>query len=303
MRIKLIQFSFVLHLAYHTKASPGLWGNKNPWQQYQQKSQRLTQNTKLSSVGFGGAKPQIQTFIIIGNQKSKKAEVYNVKFECKQDGCTARPLQPQDLLWSSPINEGVSEVKPVTYNGKSAVLVSTNNGAVIYAYPSGSVLFKKEMESSFNLNLHAVEVLPDGNVLIGGSLQNGVFGVLYPDGNNVIQKKDDTTWEWGAPYAHGAVYHKGTKLLYAGGYLTMLVIKYESGENKRGVLKVIKTISMDPYYDEPNHKEDANNEDGIHDIYPVDGDPDSLFVTTGEHVFLFNVKVSLIAKNDKGIIM
>jgi hypothetical protein len=55
-------------------------------------------------------------------------------------------------------------------------------------------------------------------------------------------------------------------------------------------MKIIKTISMDKYYDEPNHKEDANTEDGIHDMYPVDGDPDRLFVSTGEHAFFFNLK-------------
>lgn len=238
---------------------------------------------------------QLQTSIMIGNANTKKAEVYTVTFDCTQTSCTPRPLQPTDKTWSSPYTDGISEMKPVVYKGKYALLMTTMNGVIIYEYPSGAILFQKEMESTFDLNIHSAEVLPDGNVLVCGSRADGVFGVLYPDGTKV-QAYKNTTWEWGTTFAHGAVYHKGTGYLFAGGYLKILVIQYSSGANGRGVLKVVNTISLDKYYDEPNHNEGAAIEDGIHDMYPVDGEPDNIFVSTGEHVFTLNVKVSKKSK-------
>lgn len=246
---------------------------------------------KLRIKNFVGPTLQLQTYLMIGNSKTNKTEIYKVTFDCTQSNCTARPLKPSDLSWSSPVTEGICEIKPVYYKGKYAILMTTMNGVVIYEYPSGTVLFRKEIDT-YNINIHSAEVLPDGNVVVAGSASWGIFGVLYPDGSKVNQAYADTTWESGAPYAHGVVYHKGTGLLFAGGYLTILVIQYSSGSNGRGVLKVINKISLNSYYDEPNKNEDANTEDGIHDMYPVDGDPDSIFVTTGEHVFTFNVKVS-----------
>lgn len=227
---------------------------------------------------------------MIGNSYSRKTEIYTVTFDCTQSGCSPRPLTVKDQTWSSPVTDGyINEIKPVYYKGKKAVLMTTTNGAVVYEYPSKTVLFRKEFDGS-NLNLHSAEVMPDGNIVVAASLTNGAFGVLYQDGK-VNQSQSATTWERGAPYGHGAVYHRGTGLLFAGGYLTILVIKYESGTDRRGVLKVIRKIPMQSYYDEPNKNEDANTEDGIHDMYQVDGEPDKIFVSTGEHLFTLDVKV------------
>lgn len=148
------------------------------------------------------------------------------------------------------------------------------------------------MESSYNLNIHSAEVPPDGNILRCGSVDTGVgaFVVFYQNSKVVQQTKAESTLELSTPYAHGAVYHKGTGLLFARGYFTILVLKYSSGANKRGELKLVDKISLEKYYEEPNHNEDRDDEDGKHDMYPIDGDPNNIFVTTGEHVFILNVK-------------
>lgn len=84
---------------------------------------------------------QFQTSIMISNVDNGKAEVYTVTFDCTLSRCTLRPLQKKDLTWSSPYTEGISEVKPVYYNDKKAVLMTTMNGVVLYDYATKRVLF------------------------------------------------------------------------------------------------------------------------------------------------------------------
>lgn len=161
------------------------------------------------------------TTIILGNQLTSKAEIYEITFQCNTNGCNPIPLQDDDLLWSSPDTPGISETKYVSYNEQSAILATTQNGAIVYAYPSGTVLFHKELESSFYINVHSAEVLPDGNVVVAGSMQNGIFVILYPDGSNVNQAQADSVTA-SAPFGHGVVYDKSRNRLYAAGYLSFL---------------------------------------------------------------------------------
>lgn len=229
-------------------------------------------------------------YIILGNQYTSKAEIYFLTFECNTYGCQALPVEDNDMVWSTPDTPGISEVKYVRYLGKPAILCTTQNGAIVYEYPSGTVLFHKELDTSFYINVHSAEVLPDGNVVVAGSLQSGIFVVLYPDGANLVQTQAQSVIAT-APFGHGLVYDKSKNRLYAAGYLTFLVLTYSSGSNRRGVLAIEKTISLTSIYDEPNKNENANYEDGVHDLYPVDGSSDTLWLTTGEHVYTINTKV------------
>lgn len=246
-----------------------------------------------TSSSTGTQASNFETSLILGNQFTSKAEIYQLSFKCSSNGCNPIPLQDDDLLWSSPETPGISEVKYVIYNGQPAILCTTQNGAIVYAYPSGTVLFHKEMETSFYINVHSAEVLPDGNVIVAGSMSDGIFVVLYPDGANVNQAQADSV-SAKAPFGHGLVYDKTRSRLYAVGYLTFLALQYSSGTDKRGSLTVLKTVPLSNIYDEANKNEDANVEDGAHDLYPVDGSADTLWLTTGEHVFQINVNVSLL---------
>jgi hypothetical protein len=229
-----------------------------------------------------------QTSIILGNREKKQAQVYRVTFDCNSNGCNPRPLQPSDLQWSSPYIPGISEVKYVMYKGQQALLATTDNGAIVYAYPSGNVLFYKEIVGK-NLNIHSAEVLPDGNVVVAGSISQGTYSILYPNGSTVNQDFSQTVSRTNGRYAHAVVYDKVRKRLYAAGYLTFLALEYSSGRDGRGAFKVINEFSLTNLYDTADKNEDDNNEDGVHDMYPVDGTTDTLFISTGEHVFTVNV--------------
>lgn len=251
----------------------------------------VIQQVQLTTIKNNQSNPKnFQTSIILGNQYTSKAEIYQVTFECTNSGCQPLPLEESDLLWSSPDTPGISEVKYISYNYQQAILCTTQNGAIIYSYPSGTVLFHKELETSFYINVHSAEALPDGNVVVAGSMSNGIFAVLYPNDTNVIQPIAETVTAK-APFGHGIVYDKVKCRIYAAGYLTFLVLEYMSGKNKRGVLNVLKTVPLAYLYDETNKNEDANYEDGVHDLYPVDGSSDTLWLTTGEHVFKINIRV------------
>lgn len=231
------------------------------------------------------------TSILLGNQYTTHAEIYQLVFECNSTMCQPLPLQESDLLWSSPDTPGISEVKFVKYMGQRAILATTQNGAIVYAFPNGSVLFHRELDSNKWINVHSAEVMPDGNVVVAGSVDEGIFAVLFRDDKNVTQAANETVSAH-APFGHGLVYDKARNRLYAAGYLTFLVIEYKSGKHKRGELKVTKTIPLSYLYEEKNKNEDANYEDGVHDLYPVDGSDDTLWLTTGERVFTINITVS-----------
>lgn len=251
---------------------------------------------RVSSRGLRRTKREqdsFQTTLILGNQFSSKAEIYELTFNCSSTACLPLPLQETDLIWSSPDTPGISEVKYVLYKGQTAILATSQNGAIIYSYPNGTVLFHKEIETEHWINIHSAEVLPDGNVVVAGSLNDGIFLVLYPDGQNVIQEMDQTV-STKAQFGHSLVYDVTRKLLYAAGYLKFFALEYSSGDDGRGVLNVVQNISLENIYDEQNKNEDANFEDGVHDLYPVDGSTDTLWLTTGEHVFTINVTVSCL---------
>lgn len=232
-----------------------------------------------------------QTTIILGNQYTSRAEIYELTFNCTNDGCKPLPLEEADLVWSSPDTPGISEVKHVRYLGQRAILATTQNGAIVYSYPNGTKLFHKELDTTKWINVHSAEVLPDGNVVVAGSISDGIFAILYRDGDNVTQLAAQTVSAY-APFGHSLVYDKARNKLYAAGYLTFLVLEYKSTSDGRGALKVAKKLSLTHLYDEENKNEDANYEDGVHDLYPVDGSTDKLYLTTGEHVYVLNVQVT-----------
>jgi hypothetical protein len=222
--------------------------------------------------------------IVLYNRDAGAIEIYRLTDP-------ATPIGPADLLWQSPPLAGGSEVKPISYLGRKALLATTEYGAVIYAYPGKTLLFQREISGAWDMNIHSALALDDGNVLLADS--SGKIAILYPGENeqDLWQTTAQTRW-YPLDYAHGLAYDEDYRWIYAGGYTTVNKYAY-AGSGSQASLQLVTRYDASHYYLRCAHygicSEDADWEDGIHDLYPVDGDnPHLFFLTTGERSFLFD---------------
>ncbi|MBV8649552.1 hypothetical protein [Paludibacterium sp.] len=222
--------------------------------------------------------------IVLYNRSARAIEVYRLSD-------LGRSLRDADRVWQSPPFDGGSEVKPVRYQGGKALLATTRYGVVIFSYPDRTVLFHREITGYAAMNIHSALPMDDGNVLIADSA--GYVGILYPgqSTDDVDQPSAQTQW-YPLSYAHGLAYDPIYQAVYAGGYVTLHRYRY-GGSGSGAVLSLMSAYDLSAYYRRCAVfgicQEDADWEDGVHDVYPVEGDnPHLFFLTTGERVFLFD---------------
>lgn len=238
------------------------------------------------------------SLVLVGNQAIDKAQVYEIFFNAKT--FEPSPVTEKNLVWTSAAFPSISEVKRVNYRGEDAVLVTTDNGAAVVAYPSGQVLFSRQI-SGANLDIHSAEVLPDGNVALACSTTNLLVILSPPPSDNTTSPQPfDQSVKYSIPFAHGVVWDKQRKKLLVLGYLNVYIFDYiRPPSNKELIdLKLVSTVSFDNFYLSPDHNETAESEDGGHDLYPIDGQTDMLFLTTGERVHVFNANTYEITLHD-----
>ncbi|MEQ1963363.1 DUF6528 family protein [Xenorhabdus khoisanae] len=223
-------------------------------------------------------------YLLVGNKGVNKIQIFKFIFSDQNI-----MIKKENLIWESPETTAMTEVKPVTYFGKKAILSVTENGVVIYALSDNNVLFYKEISDYSGNNIHSACPLPDGNVVIADS--NGRIGLLIYEKGKKKQPFNETQW-FRLTYAHAVVYDQINERIYAGGYTSINEYSYHVIAGKAS-LRLETTYDISDYYlrcKEYNIcNEDGYWEDGIHDMYPVYGDHSQLFfLSTGERVFLFD---------------
>lgn len=244
----------------------------------------------VDDSGEPGVAPAIQ--VLIANQSSDRLELYDLADPTAELG---------EPAWRSPVIPGLSEGKHVTYLGQDAVLATTDNGAIVYSYPDNTLLFQREI-TGYSMNIHSAEVLPDGNVVAADS--SGWLGLLYADGDptvdaNTRQPSDSTQW-YELTFAHGVVYSQRAGGLWGLGYLDLVLYRYQQGDTPAGsTLDVAADFGFDGDYDRCVLYDECDEsgawEDGGHDLYPVTGSESSLWLTTGEHAFLFDMDANPVS--------
>ncbi|MCG3463060.1 DUF6528 family protein [Xenorhabdus bovienii] len=222
--------------------------------------------------------------LIIGNKKKNRIQIY--KLNTSGDSSL---LTDKDVIWESPEVNYMTEIKPVLYNGKKAILSTTGNGAIVFELSKEkTVLFHKEV-TGYQTNIHSAHPLPDGNIVIADS--RGWLGILPAGGSDVEVSKNQVPW-YKLTYAHALSYDETTHKLYAGGYTTIKKYTYQVKDKKPSLIEEATYDISDYYLRCKTYKkcdEDNNWEDGIHDLYQVYGEKTGLyFLSTGERVFLFD---------------
>lgn len=157
--------------------------------------------------------------------------------------------------------------KNAALGGESMIVCDSYGLAAIVPYPAGNA---RQWSQTIPGNLHAVELLPDGNLAIAASTGGWVRLYASSQGPNAAQHA-----HYDLPGAHGVLWDPRERVLWA------------VGDEWLVALRVGGTAS------EPELAEDAERKFRLptlwgHDLYPVYGDPDKLWVTTNTAVYQFS---------------
>lgn len=234
-------------------------------------------------------------FLLVGNRIAKKIQIY--QFHLSGDNLS---LTRDNVIWESPEVKYMTEVKPIIYKNKKAILSITENGVIIFELSKEKKIFFHKEITNYSTNMHSAHPLPDGNIVIADS--RGWLGILPAEGNDVELPQDRMPW-YRLTYAHAVSYDETTHKLYAGGYTQIKKYSYQVKDNKPE-LNEEATYDISDYYFRckvyNKCNEDATWEDGIHDMYQVYGKKQGVyFLSTGERVFLFDATKTAGIKSGK----
>lgn len=223
--------------------------------------------------------------LLIGNQAKGRAEIYSLSFICDKT-CDPEPIDKTKLLWASQNVSYISEVKSVMYKGVAAILATSRNGADVISYPSDYLLFREEICGN-GIGTHSAEILPDGTVVVVGT-----YDIYFLKQSKSVCQLRNETMSYPIQFGHGITYDKKRNKLYVLGYLKLEVFDLN---NPSGIAIRENPVSLENFYYSPDHNEDVHLADGGHDLYPIEGFEDNLFLTTGERVYVYNVSSGAIS--------
>ena len=168
------------------------------------------------------------------------------------------------------------EVKPI-YNGKYLLVTGTRGGVGIVRISDKKMMFYAEPKGS----PHSAELLPDGNVVVACSDD--------PEGNKLALYRVDTLsplakeplHEYELYFGHNAVWDKNREVLWA-----------TAGDELRSYTYEDENLTLQEVYALPSGEKDA------HDLFPVYGEENLLWLTTTTGVFQFDTDSKQFTKQD-----
>lgn len=164
-----------------------------------------------------------------------------------------------------------SEVKPIFNN--QYILMTASGGAVALIRIADSKLM---FYAYVGENPHSAEILPDGNLVAVSSTD----GKLRTFATDTIKGTGEWVASYELPSAHNVVWDRKRELLYATEDIVLKSYKYNFNR------KEPRLIEQDVLFELPN------TESCGHDLFPVDGKDDILWLTTNERVWQYDVKAN-----------
>ena len=154
------------------------------------------------------------------------------------------------------------------YGGYVALTTSSGGFVGLIDYETGERLYSRDITPENNS--HAIELLPDGNLAVASSTGNTVtiYAASQGDGNGYYQ-------QYTLADAHGLLWDPDLQVLWALGGHQLVAFKI-GGTVEEPTL----VLQEDMVYDLPT--------EGGHDLYPVYGEEDELWVTTVSDAYHFN---------------
>ena len=169
-----------------------------------------------------------------------------------------------------------SEVKPV-FN-RRYILMTASGGAVALIRLSDHKLM---FYANCGQNPHSAEVLPDGNIVTAES-KSGEINTFVVDTVKVLRAKVNTVK---LGNAHNVVWDKKRSYLYAtatitGGVTALFRFKYDGNRSNPKLTNQTRIYTFD-------------KESGGHDLFPVYGEEDKLWLTAASAVYKFDISTDV----------
>ena len=178
-------------------------------------------------------------------------------------------------------NASDAKLRYSDYYGGYVVVTTSSGGFVgIVDYETGESLYSRNI--AYDGNLHATELLPDGNLVVAGSTGNSVtvFASSQGDGNGYYKKY---TFE----DAHGLLWDPDLEVLWALGGSQLTAYRL-TGTQAKPELEQQAELT----FDLPTS--------GGHDLYPVYGQENKFWVTTVSGLYQFDTDTGSFAAYDEG---
>jgi len=212
--------------------------------------------------------------IALTDQKGRRIVVFDLQ---------EKEWSDKTLVWEWKSDKesfvNVSDVKlrySDLYGGQVMIVCASRGYAAIVGYPSGEILWQTEMRG----NLHAVELLPDGNLAIAASTGN-----LFRIYASSCGSQDFT--EVPFPDTHGSVWDPQRQVLWVLGESRLSAYTVE-GTRQQPVIKENPELSavIPPEFGYHGH-----------DLAPVYHHPDLLWVTTVGGVCQYHKSTGLFSRS------
>ncbi len=200
--------------------------------------------------------------VALTNQGNSHLEVYDIS-EGKLDGSS--------LVWSYKMpyyNIAGTKFRHSEKYGDVALAVCGNSYGCMISYPEGKLLWRTEAAAS---NPHSIELMPNGVIAIASS-SGGEVRFFTTDKNLSRTASASAVLE----DAHGVLWDEEKQVLWAIGRTTLAAYRVElTADGKVNVKEETALRATIP-------------SDWSHDLAPVYGNKDALWVTTGSHVYQFD---------------
>ncbi len=199
--------------------------------------------------------------VALTNQGNSHLEVYDIS-----DG----KLDESSLVWSCKMpyyNIAGTKFRHSEKYGDVALAVCGNSYGCMVSYPEGKVLWRTEAAAS---NPHSIELMPNGVIAIASSTGGEVR--FFTTDKNISR-----TASASAPLedAHGVLWDAEKEILWAVGRNVLTAYRVTLADGKVTVTEDTAFRATIP-------------SDHAHDLAPVYGNKDELWITTGSHVYRFN---------------
>jgi hypothetical protein len=179
-------------------------------------------------------------------------------------------------------NWGLPDEAKLRHRGDQAYLLTTDSYglAAVVPYPQGTGAYWAADVGRPN-NPHSIELLPDGNVAVAASTGDWVRVFTASQG-----PASTTYKEFKLEDAHGVYWDAGNKLLWAIGGHELVGLRV-GGTPAAPVLTKVRGATLSTNWG--------------HDLQPVAGDPDRLWLTTGSQVYQYSIKQNAFLQDFPGV--
>lgn len=200
--------------------------------------------------------------VALTNQENSHLEVYDI---------SEGKLDEGSLVWSykTPYyNIAGTKLRRSETHGEVALAVCGSGYGCMVSYPEGKLLWYTEAAAN---NPHSIELIPCGVIAIASSTGGEVrFFTTDKSVSNTYSAK------MSLEDAHGVLWDDEKQVLWAIGRTVLTAYKVELGSDGKVTVSEESSLRV------------TIPSDHAHDLAPVYGNTDELWITTGSHVYRFS---------------